>query len=148
MKNYKNSIKLRSIKKSDCTFLYELLKERDPRVNISHKKMPNYTQHVKFVMSMPYSKWYIVEYHEKDVGSVYLTKDNEIGIFIKKGMSGKSIGFNALKLLIKKNPSSRYLANVNPKNKKSIRFFENNSFNLIQYTYTLEGTNLENFNNL
>lgn len=148
MKNYKNSIKLRSVKKSDCTFLYELLKERDPRVNISHKKMPSYTQHVKFVMSMPYSKWYIVEYHEKDVGSVYLTKDNEIGIFIKKEMHGKHIGFNALKLLIEKNPRSRYLANVNPKNKKSIQFFENNSFNLIQYTYELDGTNLEDFNNL
>lgn len=134
----KNLIALRPVKKSDCAFLYELLKERDPRANISHKKMPRFEQHVKFVLSKPYSKWYIIEESGKDVGSVYLTENDEIGIFVKKGVQGKGIGFKALKLLIKKNPRSRYLANVNPKNKKSIRFFRNNGFNLIQHTYELE----------
>lgn len=148
MTKKKMTIQLIPVKKSDCSFLYELLEERNPKANISHRKLPSYENHVKFVMSKPYSKWYIVECHEKDVGSVYLTKDNEIGIFIKKGMLGKHIGSNALKLLIEKNPRSRYLANVNPKNKKSIQFFESNSFNLLQYTYELDGTNLKNFNNL
>ena len=135
MKNNKNSIKLRPVKKSDCLFLYELLKERDPRANISHKKMPSFEQHVKFVLSKPYSKWYVIMESEKNMGSIYLTKDNEIGIFIKKNMQDRGIGFKALKLLIKKNPRDRYLANVSPKNKKSIQFFKNNGFNLIQHTY-------------
>ena len=138
MKNQKNSIKLRIVKKSDCLFLYNLLKARDKRANISHKKMPSFSQHEKFILSKPYFKWYIIQDSEKDVGSVYLTKDSEIGIFLKKKLQGKGIGFNALKLLIEKNPRTRYLANVNPENKMSIKFFKNNGFKLIQHTYELE----------
>jgi len=138
--NNENSTRLRSVKESDCLFLYELLKERDPRVNISHKKMPSYAQHVKFVLSKPYTKWYVIIEDKKDVGSVYLTKNNEIGIFIKKNIQGKGIGFKALKLLMEKNPRNKYLANVSPKNKKSILFFKNNRFSLIQYTYELQNT--------
>ena len=134
----KNSIKLRSVKKSDCPFLYDVLNERDPRVNISHKKMPSFAQHVKFVLSKPYSKWYVIVESEQDIGSIYLTKDNEIGIFIKKDDQGRGIGVKALKLLMEKNPRSRYLANINPKNKKSVQFFKNNGFNLIQHTYELK----------
>jgi len=37
--------------------------------------------------------------------------------------------------LMKKNPRKRFLSNVNPKNKKSISFFKNNNFKLIQYTF-------------
>jgi len=140
MKNNRNSTELRPVKKSDCLFLYELLKERDPRANISHKKMPSFKQHIKFVLSRPYSKWYVIVESEKDVGSIYLTKNNEIGIFIRKNVQGRGIGFNALKLLIEKNPRDRYLANVNPKNEKSIQFFKNNGFRLIQHTYELENT--------
>lgn len=138
MKNNKSSIKLRPVKKSDCLFLYNLLKERDPRANISHKKMPSFKQHEKFVTSKPYSKWYVIVESEEDIGSVYHTKNNEIGIFLKKDIQGKGIGGKALKLLMEKNPNSRYLANVNPKNKKSIQFFKNNGFKLIQHTYELE----------
>jgi RimJ/RimL family protein N-acetyltransferase len=76
-------------------------------------------------------------YRVNKVGSIYLTSQNEIGIFIKKSFQNKQIGNIALRKLIKKNPKKRYLANVNPKNKKSIRFFKNNGFKLIQYTFEL-----------
>lgn len=138
MKNTKIAIKLRPVIKSDCDFLFNLLKERDPRVNISHKKMPTYNQHVRFVMSKPYSKWYIIENECRKVGSIYLTKQNEIGIFIQKKSQGKNIATIALNQLIKKNPRNRYLANVSPKNKKSARFFKKSGFRLIQHTYELE----------
>ena len=105
--------------------------------NISHKKMPTYAEHVKFVMSRPYSKWYIIIHKNKKVGTIYLTKQNEIGIFIKNKMQDKRIGQRTLELLMEKNPRKRYLANVSPKNKKSIRFFTRNGFKLIQYTYEL-----------
>ena len=36
------------------------------------------------------------------------------------------------------NPRKRYLANVNPKNKTSQKFFKKNGFKLIQYTLELE----------
>ena len=100
--------------------------------------MPTYNEHVTFVSSRPYSKWYVILYGANRAGSVYITSQNEIGIFIKKSFQNKQIGNTALKKLIQKNPKKRYLANVSPKNKKSIRFFKNNGFKLIQYTFELE----------
>lgn len=44
-----NQIKLKLVSKSDYRFLYNLLKERDSRTNISHKKMPTYNEHMEFV---------------------------------------------------------------------------------------------------
>ena len=130
-------MKLKPVSKSDYRFLYDLLMERNPRANISHKKMPTYNEHVSFVSAKPYSKWYVILYRVNKVGSIYLTSQNEIGIFIKKSFQNKQIGNIALRKLIQKNPKKRYLANVNPKNKKSIRFFKNNGFKLIQYTFEL-----------
>ena len=131
------SIILRSVRKSDHIFLYELLKQRNLNENISHKKMPTFSQHVKFVISKPYSKWYIIEYKKQKVGSIYLTQTNEIGIHIIKEIRRKNIATLALKILMKKHPKQRYLANINPKNQKSIKFFTKQKFNLIQYTYEL-----------
>src|SRR3972149_9302684 len=134
MKNYY----LKPVVNSDIKFLYDLLKERDPSANISHKKIPIYAQHKKFVMSKPYSKWYIIEYNRKKIGSIYLSKQNEIGIFLKKEFHGLGLAYEALKLIMKKNPRKRFLANVSPKNKKSMKFFKQNNFQLIQYTYEYE----------
>ena len=130
-------VKLKIVSKSDYRFLYDLLMERDTRVNISHKKMPTYNQHVSFVSAKPYSKWYVILYGVNKAGSIYLTSQNEIGIFIKKSFQSKQLGNIALRKMIQKNPKKRYLANVNPQNKKSIRFFKNNGFKLIQYTLEL-----------
>ncbi len=138
MKKEDGMIRLHTVKKSDLQFLYDLLKERDPRANISHKKMPTFAQHEKFVNSKPYSKWYVISDSGKNVGSIYLTKENEIGIFIKKNTQNKGIGVKALIQMMEKNPRSKYLANVNPKNKKSIQFFKKNGFKLLQYTFELE----------
>ena len=131
------SINLKLISEKDHKFLYELLKEREPSTNISHKKMPTFNQHVNFVLSKPYSKWYIILQGIDKVGSIYLSKQNEIGIFLKKESHHAGIGTMALKLVMKKNPKKGYLANVNPKNKKLIEFFKNNNFKILQYTYEL-----------
>ena len=131
------SINLKPVNKSDIRFLYNQLKERDSKINISHKKMPTYTEHLKFVLSKPYSKWYIIFYKNKKIGNTYLTKTNEIGIFISKSIKVKGIGKIVLEEIIKMNPRSRYLANVSPKNDKSSIFFKKNGFKLIQYTYEL-----------
>ena len=133
-------VKLKAVSKSDYRFLYNLLMERDARANISHKKMPTYNQHVAFVSAKPYSKWYVILSDTNKAGSIYLTSQNEIGIFIKKSFQGKQLGNIALHKLIQKNPKKRYLANVNPQNKKSMQFFKNNGFKLIQYTFELSKT--------
>ena len=133
-------IKLKTVSKSDYRFLYNLLMGRDTRANISHKKMPTYNQHVSFVSAKPYSKWYVILYDTNKAGSIYLTSQNEIGIFIKKSFQSKQLGNIALRKMIQKNPKKRYLANVSPQNKKSMRFFKNNGFKLIQYTFELSKT--------
>lgn len=133
-----NDVKLKEVDKSDLKFLYRHLKERNPKVNISHKKMPTYSEHVKFVLSKPYSKWYVILYKNKKIGTIYLTKMNEIGIFLKKETQDTGLGQKSLELLMELNPRTRYIANVNPKNKKSTQFFKKNNFKLIQHTYELE----------
>ena len=133
----KKEIILKKVTKNDHTFLYELLKSRDPKTNISHKSMPSFKEHVKFVKSKPYNSWYIVIFEKSKLGSVYLSKQNEIGIFLKKESHHTGIGTAALKLIMNKNPKKQYLSNINPKNKKSIEFFKKNNFKILQYTYEL-----------
>ena len=130
-----NKIILKSISKLDYEFLYDLLGERNSQINISHKKMPTWEEHIKFIKSKPYSKWYIIYSANERIGTILLTLENEVGIFLKKNIQHKGVGSFALKLLIKENPHLRYLANINPNNKKSIKFFKKNNFKLIQYTY-------------
>ena len=138
MKKYNLSMNIRPVKKSDSIFLYNLLEERDSKTNISHKKMPTMKQHEKFIQSKPYSKWYIIENLGQDVGSIYLSKNNEIGVFVIRKNQNKGIGVNAFKLLMEKNPRIRYLANLNPKNKESVEFFGKHNFKLIQHTFELK----------
>jgi len=132
-----NQIILKLVSKSDYRFLYDLLKERDARVNISHKKMPTYNEHLKFIKSKPYTKWYIVKWGTQKIASIYLTSQNEIGIFIKKTHQNKNLGGIIMSQLIQKNPRERYLANVSPKNKISENFFKSYGFKFIQKTYEL-----------
>ncbi|RZD48788.1 MAG: N-acetyltransferase [Thaumarchaeota archaeon] len=128
-------IKLRLINSSDHKFLYQLLKNRSPKVNISHKFLPRYSEHVKFVKSKPYTKWYVIFCGNTKCGSIYLSKQNEIAMDLQKRYNTKIIKNETLKIIIEKNPRNRYLANINPKNKEHIKFFKNNNFKLVQYTY-------------
>ncbi len=130
-----SNIVLKNISEKDYRFLYCLLKERNQIANISHRKMPSYKEHISFIESKLYSKWHIIFQNNKKVGSIYLSKQDEIGLFLKNNVQGKGIGITALKILIENNPRSRYLANIAPKNIKSINFFKKNKFSLIQHTY-------------
>ncbi len=130
-------ITLKKVDLSDLRILYKLLQMRTSQTNISHKKMPTFSEHKKFILSNPYLIWYIIKLGSKKIGSIYLSKQNEIGIFVLEQFQDSGIGNTSLKLLINKNPASRYLANVNPQNKKSAKFFKKNGFKLIQHTYEL-----------
>ena len=141
MKEDNLKIAIRLVNETDLRFLFNLLKERDEEINISHKKIPTYYEHKKFVLSKPYSKWYIIFNENKKIGSIYLSKQDEIGIFLKNEVQKEGIGSKTLKLLMKKNPRNRYLANINPKNKKSIKFFQKNKFKILQHTYELSCDN-------
>lgn len=132
------SVELKSITKNDLKFLYDLLSNRKKIENISHKTMPTFKQHEKFVNSKPYKKWYVIIHKKEKIGSIYLSYQDEIGIQLKNNIHSDLIQKEAIDILIKKNPRKRYLTNINPTNKNKISFFKKNHFKLIQYTYELD----------
>jgi len=134
---------LQPIKKSDYLFLYEMLKERKPEENISHKKIPTMKQHVSFVLSKPYSKWYTIQHKKEKVGTIYLSKQNEIGIHIKNNYKNLGIEKDAVKIIMKKNPRKKYFANISIKNKKLMKFFESQKFSKLQVTYEINMENMK-----
>ena len=131
-------IELEKVDDEDITFLYDLLKKRDPNQNISHKHMPTLTEHEKFVLSNPYTNWYIIKKNNEKIGSIYLSKRDEIGISILDNFEFDDIARISFKLLMELNPRKRYLANVSPKNKISQKFLESNGFTGLEYVYELK----------
>ena len=90
-------IELLNICENDFKFLYEMLEERELIQNITHKKIPSYNEHVNFIKSNPYSNWYIIFENNKKIGTVYLSKENEVGVFIIKKNQRNGIGKESLK---------------------------------------------------
>lgn len=122
--------------------MYALLEEREAYQSISHKKMPTFEEHSKFVLSDPYKCWFrILKLHTDGsgvmAGTIYLTRQNEIGIQLFKRFTGQGIGKQAVEMLMQNNPGPFY-ANINPDNKGSIRFFEKLGAKHIQNTYVIE----------
>ena len=128
---------LKIVTKNDLKFLFELLKERKEYENISHKNFPTYKNHADFVNSKPYSRWYIIFQSFDRVGSVYLSRINEIGIHVKNGINIDDIFKEIIDDIIKRNPRKRYLINLNPKNSRLVKNLKKNDFKLIQHTYEL-----------
>jgi len=114
--------------------LYDLLSERTPEQSISHKEMPTFKRHTEFVNSYPYLVWYFVQHEREILGTVYLTRDREIGIFLFKKHIGKGFGTKVLEMIMKKHPGT-FLANCNPENEASIRLFKRFGFELVQHVY-------------
>ena len=136
-------------------WLYDLLKERsteeDRHVNISHRQLPSWEDHVAFIDSMPYERWFVIVDQTgvsefKCLGTCYVTKRNEIGVHLFKHARGRGIGTAAVKELMERKPlpaepgvrHGQYIANINPNNQASIRMFEKLGFRHIQNTYQLE----------
>ena len=122
--------------KESVKILYLLLEERTVEQSISHKSMPTYQEHEAFVESKPYHVWYLIVFDERYVGSIYLTKQREIGVFIFNKFKGNGFGGDAIRLLMEKWPG-KFLANINPDNLYSIELFKKLGFNQIQVTYAL-----------
>ena len=68
----------KDISNENADFLYDLLSKR--KFNISHSKLPTYEEHFKFIESNPYYAWYIVTLNNQKIGSVYINRDNSIGL--------------------------------------------------------------------
>lgn len=137
------NIIFRKVSISDADFLFDLLKFRKSNVNISHKKMPSFLEHKRFIKKNPYANWYVIFFNEEKIGSIYISKINEIGIHIRNDFKKNGLEKLIINKLIQKHPKNRYLINVNPKNKDRISFLKKNKFKLIQYTFELSGQKYE-----
>ena len=58
--------------------LYDLLLRRTFR--ISHQLMPNFDDHVNFILEHPYRSWFLLKDKDMYLGSFYIHNDNSIGI--------------------------------------------------------------------
>lgn len=125
--------------------LYELLLTRPDYANISHQEVPTFERHAMFVKSRPYKVWYLIDPSEDVIdqaftdyeiaGATYLTRLNEIGIFLFPQYQTKYVGRDAVVMLMETHPGSDFLANIAPTNSRSQEFFTRMGFKLIQYTY-------------
>ena len=135
IRHYENSVRI----------LWDLLEQRDPAHNISHKAMPTWEAHCAFVRNHPHEAWYLIQTADGIIGAIYLSKPggpslagNEIGIDILKAFQGKGYGSLAVNLLMQEHGPRRYLANCAPGNEASQALFESLGFELAQYTYVKE----------
>jgi GNAT superfamily N-acetyltransferase len=119
-------------------FLFGLLSERDKITNISHIEMPTFAQHHWFLLTRPYLEWNLIVADGDRVGSIYVSRDHEIGIFILKAYRGKGYGKKAVDKVKERYKGCVLLANINPKNSPSIKMFEEEGFEHIQNTYRLK----------
>ena len=77
-----HEISFKKVEYEDIYELYKLLKNRE--FNISHKKLPSYDEHKKFVQSNPYKEWYLIYQNSEVLGTFYIQFDNSIGLNIDK----------------------------------------------------------------
>ena len=126
---------LKPVTTDDAKFLFDLLRQREGIVNISHKSLPTWEEHVEYIKNNTYQSWDIIWVDNVRIGNIYLTDRDEIGIFLDKKFQSNGYGSIAITEFMKKNGKKRYLANINPTNYKSIQFFGKHGFIHIQNTY-------------
>lgn len=126
--------------------LWHLLGERDGTEAISHEKMPSWTAHKAFVESKPYRAWYLIVVDNRIAGSVYATWRNEVGVQVFTDCRRRGYAREALRILMNLHdpleglPGVRadtWLANINPRNLKSVALFKELGFEHVQNTYAL-----------
>ena len=125
---------------SQAKFLYELLKLRD--YAISHKEIPSFQSHKNFVFNNPYRDWFILRYNKVNVGTLYISMDNSVGLHLLKEYRNIAIiylksyeeRFKPLEGL----PSVRskfFSFNISPKNKYMAELLAENGYHITQVSY-------------
>lgn len=133
-------------------FLYELMKERDPEINISHSTLPTWEEHCAYVHRRPLRAWYLIEVElpgvleRTRIGFVSATWLNEIGIVLLKRWRFMGYGKAIIRRFLESLPPlpaevgvrrGRWIANVAPGNQASHALFQSLGGKAIQVTYEL-----------
>ena len=129
-------------KEFQIEILYKLLKDRVH--NISHSKVPNYDNHIKFVESHPYRKWYLVKKKRSYVGTFYIKNDNSIGLNlnnIDKDLVLDCIDYIKRNFVPRETSASMvpnyFYINVASTNHKLIKIMDELFFNQLQISYKI-----------
>ena len=128
-------------KKEVREILFRWLAEREEISNISHRAMPTWEFHCKYVDSKPHLAWWFImhpELPELPVGHAYVSQQCEIGIQIAREYRGNGFAKAALRHIVDEFHDVRLLANINPANAASIALFAKFGFQHIQNTYSRE----------
>ena len=128
------------INESNLNFLYELLKARE--YSISHKEIPSFEEHYNFVQNHPYYKWFIIENNSNLIGSLYIHKDNSIGldilnefeILIPNVLSFLEKRYEPLPY-IKSLRSKNFFLNISPKNKRMHDLLKSLGYEISQISF-------------
>jgi RimJ/RimL family protein N-acetyltransferase len=124
----KEFVKLRLISENDAEFLYDMLKERDTTINVTHERLPTFNEHKNFLNSQPYDAWYIIELESKMVGNIWIDNQNRIGFFVKNQYKGFGLIVPAFHELKRIHRRSNYFGKVNPKNFESQKLLKHLNF--------------------
>tara|TARA_B100000212_G_scaffold330565_1_gene296922 strand:- start:217 stop:687 length:471 start_codon:yes stop_codon:yes gene_type:complete len=142
-KEYLKLIKVDFKKQLHNKLLYEFLRKRE--FNISHKNLPTYQNHIKFVENNPYRKWFLISFHFEIIGSIYILYDNGIGIDLPKKdykIIGEILKIVFLKIKpLKAVPSirtSNFHINVASKNNSMHKFIIDSGGVLKQHSFEFE----------
>ena len=130
-------------KKLHIEILYNLISKR--KFNISNDKKISKKEHKEFCITHPYRAWYLVKKKEKYIGSIYITKLNNISInlnhqtkeYFEYCLNFLLNKYNPLKEINSIRPRYFYI-NINPLNKHLISKIKNLGFKKIQVSFSLQ----------
>jgi len=128
------NLTLRSVKKEDYKFLYKLLKQRPKDECISHRKMPTYQQHCKYLKTFPFFLNIIILVDGKSVGNLYETDRHEIGIHVLPKYKYLAEEIIDVVIDLAKKGKDKVYFNINPKDNR-FKSLLTKRCKLIQYTY-------------
>ena len=146
-----NTLKLVRVNGSNAhaLILYNILKKRDTKTNISHKKIPTLKQHVNFINSLPYRYWFIIKKSSSVLGSIYVTRSNEISISLLKKSTKNfsevlSLITNSIKPLpaIASKRNGKFILNLSPSNKFYNKLLKSIGAKKIQETFLLSDNSI------
>tara|TARA_B100000963_G_C22183966_1_gene475702 strand:+ start:80 stop:535 length:456 start_codon:yes stop_codon:yes gene_type:complete len=128
--------------KKNINATFNLFKLRPSYHRISASKSIAFKNHLKFVKSRIYRKWFIIKFNENYIGTLYFTFENSIGYFILDKylyMTNEILrkSFRIIKPLPKKLSIKQdyFTINISSKNKKYKKIIKNSGGKEIQNTY-------------
>lgn len=123
---------------------YFLFSKRKKNTRISSKEKLVYEDHCNFVKNHPYRLWYLIEYKNLLIGTIYAKFDNTLAInFLNFNIENFKNILNIFLNVVKPLPSiesirpENFVMNISTDNKYYKRVLEQNGFKRIQETFSL-----------